>query len=113
MSYQVYEQTVDGVTRWAGYSVPTECDYPGCHKMINRGQDYQCTVIEDETMSCGCGLFFCNDHFASGHFGFTPKGESLEWMNHVLSDSTWLPYLEEHPMMWDKYCLLTGRDKND
>ena len=73
MSYQVYEQTIDGVTRFAGYGVPAECDYPGCHKMINRGHAYQCHVIEDETLSCGCGLFFCNDHFASGHYGLPQK----------------------------------------
>jgi len=60
MGYQVFDQTIQGQYRLAGYGVPAYCDHPGCMTQIDRGMGYAC---------CGgihfdgsCGGFYCSEH---------------------------------------------------
>ena len=107
MGYGVYEQ--DG--RWCGYGVPAECDWPSCEKQIDRGVAYKCEEHvwyegddDEEGVECvedGCGLFFCENHLwlrdGDEHDFVVPKGESDEWMAHMLTDESWEQWRRENP----------------
>lgn len=116
MGYAVYEE--DG--RWAGYGVPAECDFPSCHAQIDRGLAHKCETyidyqyardgqpidppesltsdLEEFEVECeGCGLFFCTDHEPhSDHQNSEPKPDSIEWMRHMLTDSSWKQWRDEN-----------------
>lgn len=111
MGYAVYEQTVAGVTRWAGYGVPAECDWPTCDVEIDRGLGYQCEDhgsfdSDDEYVEReGCELTFCGEHRhdTEQHAGITPKAESSEWLEHVLTDDSWAQWRAENPDQAARY----------
>ncbi|MFK0074646.1 hypothetical protein [Arthrobacter woluwensis] len=96
MGYAVYQDRTAlerGVSRWAGYGVPADCDHPECQERINRGLAYQC-----ESAECGCGLFFCSSHqWGAGHQEFSPKPDSKEWIEHLLTDGSWVIWRIENP----------------
>jgi len=119
MGYSVYEDYAArslGVTRWAGYGVPAECDMPDCSKKIDRGLAYKCenaveleevldaygdVVDEIEVETEGCGLFFCGDH-EYDHMrhlmpDVVPKPDSLEWVHHLLNNDSWELWRIENP----------------
>lgn len=91
--------------RWAGYAVPAQCDEPDCRTRIDRGLGYKCEEVvtfdddDDEVISEGCGLFFCEDHLYSPtcHPGVTPKGESRDWLEHILTDESWSDWRDFNP----------------
>lgn len=110
MGYSVYEDRDahdHGVSRWAGYGVPAVCDWPTCSTEINRGLGFKCerryieTEDGEEIEEDGCGLYFCIEHLALGcvpeHDGFTPKPDTAEWEQWMLTDESWEPWREEHP----------------
>ena len=122
MGYQVYEDPANP-WRWAGYGVPAECDWPGCGAEIDRGVAYRCEEhgryelrldgepIEHSRFESepdaeevwiseeGCGLHFCAQHLCKTHHheGITPKGESEEWIRHILTDESWEEWRNETP----------------
>lgn len=116
MGYGIYYR--DG--RWQGYEVPAECDMPNCHKIINRGLGYKCedhghfettsVYFEEWVDKPGCDLFFCNLHSddPEAHEEATPKGESVEWMNHLLTDESWGKWRETNPALVKEYKTLLG-----
>jgi len=61
MGYAFYKQVWNGEERDAGYSVEAECDYPGCHTIIDRGMAYMCGN-NPHAPDYGCGGFFCEEH---------------------------------------------------
>lgn len=95
-----------------GYGVPSICDHPGCGASINRGLSYVCggDVYGGEH---GCGLFFCSEHLRyagerrdgvqlcsrcySGRPSFEPTQDTLEWINHKLTDDSWSDWRNENP----------------
>lgn len=60
MGYSVYDQTINGQERDAGYGVVAYCDHPGCFVTIDRGIGYACCDNPSHTASCGG--FYCEDH---------------------------------------------------
>lgn len=111
MGYAVYEDfeaRMRGVTRWAGYGVPAICDHPDCSAEINRGMGYRCEErwIEDEgtgeeAREEGCMLFFCGEHSeiscSPEHDDFTPKPDTQEWVEFILTDESWAQWRAENP----------------
>ena len=93
-----------------GYGVPSVCDYPGCDKKIDRGLAHVCGG-EPYGGEHGCGLFFCPDHrdlcvdegvqmcerCAAGEEPFEPTPDTMEWMQHKLTDESWAEWREENP----------------
>lgn len=125
MSYSIgYDKRLE---RWVGYGVPAICDHPGCNKEIHRGLSYVCGN-DLYGGSDGCGLHFCESHLetyyeinketqdeealfegnqvckACGTFkdSFTPKPDTEEWANHMLTDSTWQEWRDENPEKVDQ-----------
>lgn len=115
MGYAVYEDRDArdmGVERWAGYGVPALCDHPDCDQQIDRGLDFKCEEWieygedpEDadgdqyEMEREGCGLYFCpkhSDHLEHGD-EITPKPDTAEWVEHMLTDETWQRWRDENP----------------
>lgn len=106
--------------RDVGYAVPSICDHPGCGEEIDRGLSYICggDVGGGEH---GCGLFFCSKHLR--YYGrrdmgtrharsvqlcercgkrskkgpFEPTPDTLEWIQHKLTDESWEEWRQEHP----------------
>lgn len=115
MGYQVYEQTVYGVTRWAGYGVPAECDMPHCHVKIDRGLGYACEDCwrDERGDKRGCGLFFCSDHEYLAHSHVSPKAESVEWMQHILADDSWAEWREGNSEKVAEYAAAVKQRQND
>lgn len=116
MGYSVYEQKIGLVVRWAGYGVPAECDLPGCTAQIDRGLGYVCEESEafaevsldgEETSVFvdGCGLFFCAQHQDHTFHGDSvePKGESVEWLTHILNDPSWALWRSLNPESVEAY----------
>lgn len=106
MGYAVYEDEIArdyGVTRWAGYGVPAECDHPDCTERINRGMGYRCEFRRRDllygTPTDGCGLHFCEKHLydAEAHKNVEPKPDVIEWVTWMLVDSSWAPWRERNP----------------
>lgn len=110
MGYAVYmdaDARDAGVTRWAGYGVPGICDYPTCSREINRGLGFKCErrYVEgdggEELEVEGCGLYFCLDHLPAGcpdgHDTFTPKPDTAEWVQWMLTDESWETWRQENP----------------
>lgn len=121
MGYQVYEDP-DHPSRWAGYAVPAECDWVDCRAAIHRGLNNKCEDHGDYVLmldgqqigydrfddepdaeevwveQAGCGLYFCEPHRSrtGEHGSVQPKPDSLEWEAHLLTDSSWAPWREEH-----------------
>lgn len=100
MGYAVYEDR--NADRWAGYGVPAVCDWPDCNAEIDRGLDYKCEYHEPEEGDSddeGCGLFFCPKHarHTDGHAAATPKRDTVEWMQHMLTDRSWKQWRAENP----------------
>ncbi len=96
--------------RWQrdiGYGVPATCDHPGCGKEIDRGLAYVCGG-EPWGGDEGCGLFFCDAHMEfgatrqvcrrclRGKRPFTPTSDSVEWVEHKLTDPTWQGWRDEN-----------------
>ena len=109
MGYAVYEEP--GTDRWAGYSVPAECDWPGCAERIDRGLGYRCEdhagdeipenielVAVDPKPTEGCGLFFCEQHRyqTEEHEDIAPKPDSDEWIAFQLTDASWATWRAEN-----------------
>lgn len=119
MGYAVYEQRVAGVTRWAGYGVPAECDWTGCTEQIDRGLAYRCEThttytevddVEVENEVEGCERTFCEEHLhqVEEHLAHEPKGESPKWMRHILRDESWATWRETNPDKVAEYAQATG-----
>ena len=51
----------------------------------------------EETQAEGCDLFFCLDHVIATHDGATPKPDTPEWINHMMTDESWAAWREKHP----------------
>ncbi|GAB3416721.1 hypothetical protein GCM10027318_34000 [Massilia agilis] len=87
-----------------GYGVPAHCDHPDCNKAIDRGLAYVCGG-EPYGGETGCGLFFCEQHLASGHCErctrhrapFSPKPDLPAWIRHKLKDESWQRWRKLHP----------------
>ncbi len=113
MGFGVYEDREaleNGVSRWAGYMVPGICDMTGCDNPLpmGRGLGNKCEtrytediVTGDEVEEQGCGLFFCGEHAPvscpDDHIGLTPKPDTSEWEEHILTDDSWARWREENP----------------
>lgn len=93
-----------------GYGVPAICDFPKCGEQIDRGLSYVCGG-EPYGGERGCGLFFCGKHLAFGPRQgdplmcsrcrrnkppFTPTPDTLEWINHKLTDESWAQWRDEN-----------------
>jgi hypothetical protein len=112
MGYSVYSHN----GRWAGYGVPAICDEPSCSAAIDRGLAYACGGGPSEDVP-NCGLFFCGDHLnyvecddesgerqgfvcarcAASDPPFEPKPDTVEWVNHMLTDDSWQQWRGENP----------------
>ena len=110
-----------------GYGVPAICDYPRCHKNIDRGLAYVCggELYGGED---GCGLFFCYSHLGYAWRGpdedemspqlcerclhnfelgedrweeylsyFEPKSDVRKWIKWKLTDDSWADWRSRHP----------------
>lgn len=110
MGYAVYEDPEFPTLRWAGYGVPAECDFPDCHKRIDRGLAYKCetyteydfdeeTEEETESEAEGCGLYFCPEHEGHDLHGddVQPKTDLPEWEVWMLTDESWERWRNEEP----------------
>ena len=136
MGYQVYEDSKTG--RWSGYGVPAECDRPDCATKIDRGLAYRCedhghwrpllgvvhsgqtgipiSKIEEEWVEEeGCGLFFCPTHLPNLalHYGILPKGESPEWLHHILTHESWAQWRKENPDKAKEYRYRLSEDEQE
>ena len=99
--------------RFIGYGVPAYCDHPNCNKEIHRGLSYVCGE-EPYGGDNGCGLYFCYDHLLLGEEGFVcercidnkppfePKPEHPDWINWMLTDSSWEEWRQKNPMEVEK-----------
>lgn len=101
--------------RWVGYRVPAECDFVGCREKIVRGMaflcgggylydyledDYEDYGWEDEWWSgCEDQFYFCGSHsYHPDHAGnMEEKGESPEWLRHIMTDETWEEWRRTDP----------------
>ena len=95
-------------TKWSrdiGYGVPSVCDHPDCGEKIDRGLAYVCGG-EPYGGEWGCGLYFCPKHrghdslcerCAAEQDPFTPKPDTLEWINHKLADPSWAEWRAAYP----------------
>lgn len=137
MGYSVYED--QDTDRWAGYGVPAQCDWPDCETKIDRGLGYKCEnhghfeerrvgmiyssqsareaaqFEEDWVDAEGCGLFFCPTHLAKTdeHDDVQPKGESLEWIRHILTHDSWAQWRAENPAKVAEYREALERSQRD
>lgn len=118
MGYQVYEDRAArdrGVDRWAGYGVPAICDMPDCGAEIDRGMGYRCEKyvtyewdaeleVESEIELEGCELHFCDAHLEHSTHGddVTPKPDTAEWEDHILSDESWEDWRRDNPRSKDE-----------
>ncbi len=111
MGYQVYKVG----ERWAGYGVPTVCEYPTCNEEIDRGMAYACGG--EPFSEVGCDRYFCEKHRVSHGFNrggyreyvevcercdkkkppFPYKTESTKWVKHLLTDKSWKEWREKNP----------------
>lgn len=89
--------------RWHGEIVPAECDYASCHEDITRGIAYQC-----ENPGCDCVYFYCSYHIGTVHdtFVIDPKGETEEWLRHIITDRSWASFRQERPEVIEYYLNL-------
>lgn len=120
----------DKWNRFIGYGVPAYCDHPSCNKEIDRGLSYVCGG-EPYGGEEGCGLHFCEEHLhfyytEDEELGscnspqlcqrcydaksknkelilFTPKKEHPEWINHLLTDSSWEEWRQKNPDLVKKF----------
>lgn len=53
---------VNSEGREVGYSVPANCDKPGCYVIIDRGLAYVCGGMHNADWNVGCGKYFCTEH---------------------------------------------------
>jgi ribosomal protein L24E len=122
MGYAVYRDPDDS-SRWAGYAVPAECDWPDCAAKIDRGLGYKCEehgeyelqlngveIDEDDwddnpdaeevwVENEGCGLFFCSEHEnkTEEHGKIVlRKPDSIEWLRHMMTDESWERWRREN-----------------
>lgn len=96
-----------------GHGVPSVCDRPDCTAEIDRGLSYVCGG-EPYGGDLGCGLYFCSAHLcyveqagdwshqvcdrcAEDEQPFDPKPDVAEWINHKLTDQSWLRWRYENP----------------
>lgn len=103
----------DNWQRWIGYGVPAVCDQPGCGESIDRGLGRVCggDVYGGDV---GCGLFFCGHHLAHstdddecgvrcercwlpGAELFEPTPDTVDWVEHMLTDESWLDWRAANP----------------
>lgn len=98
MGYQVYWNSDN--QRWQGYGVPAECDYIECYEPIDRGMGWQC-----ESSKCRCEMFYCVNHHHMKHddFAIEPKGETEEWIRHILKDPSWKEFRKDKPEIVQHY----------
>jgi hypothetical protein len=105
-----------------GYGVPATCDHHGCGANIDRGISYVCGG-EPYGGEHGCGLYFCEVHRQvagqsrhnvelcsrcySGKPPFTPTADRVEWVQHKLTDESWLIWRMKNPAAAAQ--LLIGR----
>ena len=104
-------------TNWdrdIGYGVPAICDFPECNKKIDRGLSYVCGS-EPYGGECGCGLYFCEEHFITRkphnsdslvqlcprcyryRASYKAKPDCKEWISFKLKDSSWATWRRENP----------------
>lgn len=95
---------------------------PGCTAEIDRGLGYKCEahghyVLMLDTLpisydkwdnypeaeevwveDAGCGLYFCGEHESptSAHDAVTPKPDTVEWVQHMLTDESWERWRDEN-----------------
>lgn len=103
----------DNWNRDIGYGVPAICDHPDCNAEIDRGLGYVCgdDVYGGDK---GCGLFFCSKHklpiycerCIDNKEPFVPKPDKVEWIQHKLTDTSWLEWRRTYPKEAKK-CLDT------
>ncbi len=104
---------IDSNHRWVGYGVPAVCDQPECGAAINRGWAYGCGGGLVGTID-NCGRFFCSDHrthfkendedggewvcerCASGDDPFPETPDTVEWLEHLLTDESWQQWRDEN-----------------
>ena len=113
--------------RWKrdiGYGVPASCDHPDCTNEIDRGISYICGG-EPFGGDRGCGLYFCSEHlkwhtrlpqlcercYPRIKKPFTPKADSIEWLEHKLQDYSWKQWRIEHPEEVMSILIRLGRDR--
>lgn len=97
-------------SRDIGYGVPAICDHPDCNAEIDRGLAHVCCDQEPYGGDRGCGLYFCEEHqhcteehsqlcarCLRGNPPFSPKPDTLEWINHKLTDESWAKWREQNP----------------
>ena len=86
--------------RWQGDAVPGECDYIGCYEDIERGPSFAC--VEPD---CGCRLFFCYNHlgFIHDENSTEAKPDSIEWLEHILTNDDWEVFRQNYPNRVGKY----------
>jgi hypothetical protein len=103
MGYQVYYSGTN--RRWQGYGVPAECDYVGCYEDIDRGLGFKC-----EEPDCECELFYCYEHlgFIHDEYSVDPKPDTIEWLEHILTDESWAEFREENPSKVRIYKEIVG-----
>jgi len=92
MGYQVYFNSSNN--RWQGYGVPGVCDFAGCDEDIDYGLGFAC-----ESYDCGCEAYYCYNHLGFIHNEQTIdiKHDSIEWLEHILTDPEWEEFRKEHP----------------
>ncbi|MGL4233196.1 MAG: hypothetical protein ACRDAM_15870 [Casimicrobium sp.] len=94
-----------------GYGVPAICDHPKCNEEIDRGLSHVCGD-EPYGGEVGCGLYFCSKHLSGlrkwksvcarcerYRKPFKPKPDTLEWINHKLTDESWQQWRDENPQI--------------
>ena len=106
-----YDQDHD---RFRGYGVPAYCDATGCGAEIDRGvgyacQGHECDIAGDGTLRADrewpCSdldavdvtIFVCGNHTCRDVDEANLPPEHPDWVRHLLTDSSWQQWRDEHP----------------
>lgn len=96
MRYGVYQAN----GRVQGYEIPAYCDYPGCREKIDRGMGY----AHDEDKEMPPSVFCCEKHKYKDINSFqVEEKETVEWLNHILTDESWEQWRKDEPEIVEKY----------
>lgn len=100
MGYGVYQAN----GRVQGYEIPAYCDYPGCREVIDRGMGYQ---HPEDNEGQTPNVFCCEKHKYEDLNSFeVEEKETVEWLNHILTDHSWKQWREDKPEIVEKYKLM-------
>lgn len=91
--------------RFRGYGVPAFCDAKDCDVEIDRGLGWIC-----EGHACGCydeddlsvTTFVCEWHTCED-VDWSAVREHPDWLNHVLTSSSWQRWRAEQPALVEQY----------